>query len=150
MTFPTTSFISREALFQALDNAAALDLKDDVWKYVLWNNSVTHTKDDAPLTYNVGGLLVANEFSNGGWASGGQTLANKTLTKPSSGVVMWDADDPVSSGAVTGSNIYGGTTVDTTLSGLVFSSHYFGGPGSVTASTLQIALNALGLTRLTV
>jgi hypothetical protein len=149
MTFPTTSFVFRDSVFAMLDNASPFDLKDDTWKYVLYNNSATHAKDDTTPAYNTGGLTNANEFSNGGWAAGGQTLANKTLTKPSSGVVMWDADDPVSSGAVTGSNIYGGVTIDTTASNLAFSSHYFGGPGSVTASTLQIALNALGLTRFT-
>lgn len=153
----SVSAVSRQAIADMLTNIVAMDLDSDAWKMALFNNSVVPDKDAtaANFAYNTGTWLLANEVSSSGqWAVAGVTLASKTVTTPSTGVVMFDAADPASGSTATMTNVYGGLVYDDTLTtpvakqGLCF--NYFGGANSVTSGTFTVVLSANGIMRITV
>jgi len=152
----TGSVLSRQAIADMLANAAPMDLDSDAWKFALFNNSVTPDKDAtaANFAYGAGTWLAANEVSQAGqWTAGGITLASKTLTTPSTGVIMFDAADPTSGSAATLTNVFGGFIYDSTLTapaGQGIAGISFGGTNSVTAGQMTILLNTLGILRITV
>lgn len=141
--------------------AAYTGLGADAVKGALYGNSGTPDKDAAlTLTgYNAStsAWVTANEVSDTNWAAGGRTLANKTLTTPSTGVFMFDADDLTGAGNVTLSNVYGILHYDDVITvgtggiakqGICF--NYLGGPQSVTAGTFTVIYNSSGVFRITV
>ena len=159
----SASAIFREFVTDALANAVAYDLSGtgvDTFKAALFNNSITPDKDASLTGYNeaAGQWLVANEVidSTGGgtdWPTGGVALTSPALTNPSSGVVMWDANDTASgatadiSGAF-GTQIYDDTMTSPADAGICYL--YFGGSNSVTNGTFTIVYNTNGLFRVTV
>lgn len=153
----TESRIFRQYVADVLGNTTALDFDADSWKVALYNNSITPSRDvsAANSAYNVDQWVTANEqYQAGQWAQGGITLTSKTLTTPSSGVVMADAADTASSNACTLSGVYGCLVYDTTISSPVSNQgacyNYFGGTNSVTAGTFTVIWSANGLFRITV
>lgn len=135
-------------------------LDTDVIKAALYDNDITPDKDAALAStgYNTGAWATSgNEVSDGtNWDAGGEPLTSKTITTPSSGVVMFDAADTPQSGAsCTLANVYGCLVYDDDISGGTVadqgvSYHYFGGSQSVTAGTFTIVWHANGLFRITV
>ncbi|MFF5973726.1 hypothetical protein ACFY7C_19575 [Streptomyces sp. NPDC012769] len=131
-------------------------------KAALYDNDITPDKDAAvgSTGYNTGqwaisGNEVTDSDGSSDWAAGGIALGSKTITTPSSGVVMFDAADTTHSNTVTITNAFGclvyndditaGTVADQGVS-----YHYFGGAQSVTTGTFTIVWHANGIFRITV
>lgn len=145
------------------DSATGYDgLDTDVVKVALYDNDITPDKDAAVAStgFNTGawaisGNEVTDSDGSSDWTSGGVALASKTISTPSSGVIMFDAADTSHSNTVTLTNAYGclvyndditaGTVADQGVS-----YHYFGGAQSVTTGTFTIVWHANGLFRITV
>lgn len=135
-------------------------LDSDAVKVPLFNNSITPDKDAAVAQagYNSASSqwLTANEVVDAtNWVAGGRTLASKTVTTPSTGVVMFDAADLAGGGNVTLANVYGCAPYDDTISGgtiadQIFSYNYFGGVQGVTGGTFTVVWHANGIARVTV
>jgi hypothetical protein len=154
------SRISRAFETDVHANAAAFDLSGasvDTFKAALYNNSITPDRDatSANFAYNVDQWATAQEVSESGqWATGGVALVSPALTNPSSGVVMWDANDTASGSAADLASVYGCLVYDDTLAspvadqGVCF--NYFGGSNSVVNGTFTIIWHANGLWRITV
>lgn len=131
-------------------------LDSDSVKVSLHNNSITPDKDAAvgSTGFNTGVWTTTNEVTDTNWPSGGNTLAGKAFTTPSSGVLMFDATDLSHSGTVTLANVYGCLVYDDAITGGTVadqgvSFHYFGGGQSVTAGTFTIVWHSNGLFRIT-
>src|SRR5262245_46601770 len=156
----SASAIFREFITDALANAVAYDLSGtpDTFTAALYNNSITPDKDSALTGYNEGSSqwVTANEVidtTGGGtdWPAGGVNLASPALTNPSTGVVMWDANDTASGATADISNAFGCLVYDNTLAGDPgISYNYFGGANSVTNGTFTIVWHANGVLRITV
>lgn len=130
----------------------------DTVKAALFNNTGTPDKDAALTStgYNTGAWVTGNEVTDANWAAAGRALANKTITNPSTGVAMFDADNLAGAGNMTVSNVYGCLVHDDTIAagtggvadqGVCF--NYFGGAQSVTAGTFTIVWHANGVMRIT-
>lgn len=153
----TDSHIFRQAVADILGNTTALDWDADTFKAALYNNSITPDKDAtaANSAYNAGQWVNTNEQSSSGqWAAGGVSIGSKTVTTPSSGVVMVDSADTASGSTATLANVYGVLVYDATLTTPVASQglcyNYLGGSNSVTSGTFTLVWNANGLFRITV
>lgn len=134
-------------------------LDSDTVKVALYDNDITPDKDaaDTAFSYNTGQwVITGNEVSDGtNWDAGGEPLASKTFTTPSTGVFMFDAADTSQGGAsCTLANVYGCLVYNDTVTagpadpGITY--HYFGGAQSVTAGTFTVVWHANGLFRITV
>ena len=141
--------------------AAYAGLGADTVDVALYNNTGTPDKDATLATsaYNAGQWVTANEVADGtNWHAGGEPLTAKTLTNPSTGVMMFDAADTPQAGATTTlANVYGCLVYDATITagtggvakeGVSF--HDFGGVQSVTAGTFSIVWHSNGLWRISV
>jgi hypothetical protein len=152
----STSVVSRAAIADMMTRVNAMDLDSDVLKVAAFNNSITPNKDDssANFAYNVSQWATANEQYATGWPQGGVTLAGKAVTTPGSGIVMFDANDPISTTATTLANIYGLLVYDSSLVSPVanqaLAGLYLGGASGVTAGTYMVSLHANGILRITV
>lgn len=143
-------------MFQA-SGTGYTGLDGDTVKAALFNNSVTPDRDAAvgSTGYNTGTWTTGNEVTDAtNWTATGRTLASKTFTTPSSGVVMFDAADLAGGGTVTLTNAFGCLVYDDSITaGTVadqgVSFNYFGGAQSVTAGTFTIIWNANGIVRFT-
>jgi hypothetical protein len=157
----SASAIFREFITDAIANAVAYDLSGtgvDTFTAALYNNSITPDKDSALTGYNeaTSQWVTANEVidtTGGGtdWPAGGVNLASPAVTNPSTGVVMWDANDTASGSTADIANAYGCLVYDNTLSGdpgICF--NYFGGANSVTNGTMTVVWSANGVLRITV
>jgi hypothetical protein len=156
----TASAVFREwiagPMFQA-SGTGYTGLDSDTVKVSLHNNSVTPDKDAAVAStgFNTGTWTTTNEVTDAtNWVSGGRSLASKTFTTPSTGVVMFDAADLAGGGNVTLTNVYGCLVYDDSITagtvadqGVCF--NYFGGAQSVSAGTFTIVWNANGISRFT-
>src|ERR1051325_8198433 len=151
MAFGSSSSVFREWNVMMLNNSGTsyTGLDSDTVTAALFNNSVTPDKDAALAStgYNTGTWLTANELTDANWAAKGRTLASKTITTPTAGVVMFDAADTAGGGNVTISNAYGVLVLDDSITGgsvvdqgICFNS--FGGAASVTSGTLTVSWNA--------
>lgn len=131
----------------------------DTVKVALFTNSATPDKDAALTSTGFGtGAWSSNQVTDAtNWVSGGRTLASKTLTTPSTGVMMFDAADLSGGGTVTLTNAYGCLVYDDSITagtggvadqGVCF--NYFGGAQTVAAGTFTIVWNANGISRCTV
>src|SRR5689334_17651737 len=90
----------------------------DTVKVALFNNSVTPDKDAALTStgFNTGTWTTGNQVTDAtNWVSGGRTLASKTLTTPSTGIMMFDAADLAGGGTVTLTNAYGCLVYDDSI-----------------------------------
>lgn len=133
-------------------------LDSDGVKAALFNNDVVPDRDAVvgSTGFNTGTWVTADEVVDvTNWVSGGRSLASKTFTTPSTGVVMFDAADLAGGGTVTLTNAYGCLVYDDAITaGTVadqgISFNYFGGVQSVTAGTFTIIWNANGIVRFTV
>lgn len=154
----TDSRVFRQTVADMLGNTAAFDLSGtpDTFKHALFNNSITPDKDVAAAAsaYDTGQWATANEvYEAGQWAQGGVALSNPAVTAPSSGTLMFDADDVASGASADLAGVYGGLTYDDTLAapvadqGVCF--NYYGGAVSVVAGTLTVIFSANGLFRST-
>lgn len=155
-TFPLS--ILGQGQTAAVLPASWAGLGADTVNVALFNNSVTPDKD-ATLAHSGyaasgGTWTTANEVidSGGNWDAGGQTLASKTLTNPSTGITKFDAADTSGGGNVTISNAYGCLVYDHTVAagtggiadqGVCY--NYFGAGQSVTAGTFTIVWNTNGI-----
>lgn len=140
--------------------AAYAGLGADTVNVALYNNTGTPDKDAALTStgYNTGQWTTANEVTDAtNWVAGGRALASKTLTNPSTGVMMFDAADLAGGGNVTLSGVMGCLVYDNTITagtggvakqGVCF--NFFGGAQSVTAGSFTIIWNASGICRFTV
>ena len=153
----TESRVFRQYLADILDNTTAIDLTADTFKVSLYGNGITPDRDvsAANSAYAVGQWLAANEItSSTDWPVAGVTLASKTLTTPTSGVVMFDAADTASGAAATLANVYGVLVYDDTIASPVADQgvcyNYLGGANNVTAGTFTVIWNANGIFRVTV
>lgn len=157
----SASAISRQFVADTLAGTAVFDLNapTDVYKAALYNNTPTPDKDATAALYAYNAAtsqwVTANEVSQAGqWDAGGRALDNLTITTPSTGVVMFDADDEVSGTAATLSNVYGcliyNDTKTTPVADQGVCHIYFGGAASVTSGTLTVSWNANGIFRITV
>jgi hypothetical protein len=153
----SASAIFRQTVADLLQNTTAIDLDTDVPKVALYDDTPTPDKDvtAANSAYNVDQWASANEQSDAGqWASGGVALGSAAITTPSSGVVMYDANDTASGSSATLAGVYGCQVYDDTLTtpvadqGLCF--NYFGGTQSVTGGTFTVVWHANGIFRITV
>lgn len=99
---------------------------------------------------------TASEKTGGAdWVAGGRTLASKTFTTPSTGVMMFDAADLTSAATATMSDVEGVLIYDDTITagtvadqGVCF--NWFGGPQTVTSGTFSVIFSASGILRITV
>lgn len=157
----SASAIFREFITDSIANAVAYDLSGtgvDTFKAALYNNTTAPDKDSALTGYNEASSqwVVANEVidtTGGGtdWPAGGVALGSPAVTNPSTGVVMWDANDTASGATADIANAFGALVYDNTLAGtpgICF--NYFGGANSVTNGTFTIVWNANGVLRITV
>ena len=158
MAFGSASSVFREWNVMMLNNSGTSysGIDSDTISAALFSNSVTPDMDAVvgSTGYNTGTWTTGNELTDTNWAAKGRTLASKTITTPSTGVVMFDAADTAGGGNVTITNAYGCLVLDDTISGgsvvdqgICFNA--FGGPASVTAGTLTIAWSASGVARWT-
>jgi hypothetical protein len=138
------------------------------FKVALYDNDITPNYEVAASAamYGAGGIWTATGdqtgtsgsqiYHTGQWAQGGVVLATTAVTRPGSGVVMWDSSgDPASGSAATMSNIYGGLiycdALTTPVVDQAILAVYFGGTGySVTNGTFTIQWNGSGIFRLTI
>jgi len=127
-------------------------------KAALYNNTGTPDKDaaSASTAYNTGQWVTGNEVADGAnWAAGGVAITGRTLTNPSTGVVMLDATDTPSTtstatlAAVFGCLVYS-DSITTPVADQGFSFNYFGGTQTVTAGTFTIIWHVNGVIRATV
>lgn len=134
-------------------------LDSDTVLAALYNDTGTPDKDAAVgltgYAAATSAWVTGNEVTDTNWPAGGNALASKTFTTPSTGVFMFDAADTSHTGTVTLANVYGTLVYDGTISGGTVvdqgvSYHYFGGGQSVTAGTFTIVWHANGLFRITV
>lgn len=151
------SAIIRSCLTDALGNTQAFDLSGtpDTFKITLWTDAITPDKDaiETATRYNTGVWAAgANEVKETGpWPAGGIALVSPALTNPSSGVIMWDANDAASGSGADLANVFGTFTYDDTLvndPGVCF--NYLGGTNSITNGVFTVVFNANGLFRITV
>lgn len=133
-------------------------------KIALYDNSITPNYEAAAASaaYSAGvwsatggATGTPQVYHAGQWAQGGVVLASGAVTRPGSGVVMFDAADTASGSAATMSNIYGGLiycdALTTPVADQGLLAVYFGGTGySVTNGTFTIQWNASGIFRLTI
>lgn len=139
--------------------AASMDFVEATTvKAALYGNTITPDKDvaSASSAYNTGVWVVGGEISDGAnWAAGGVAITGRSITNPSTGVVMYDATDTPSTtttttlAAVFGCLVYSDSII-TPVADQGFSFHYFGGTQSVTSGTFTIVWHANGLIRITV
>jgi hypothetical protein len=153
----TESRVFRQYVADILDNTTAMDLTADTFKVSLYGNGITPDRDvsAANSAYGVGQWLAANAItSSTDWPVGGVSLASRTLTTPSSGIVMFDAADTASGAAATLANVYGLLVYDDTIASPVADQgvcyNYLGGANNVTAGTFTVIWNANGIFRVTV
>jgi len=155
----TESRAFRQYFADLADNTTAMDFVTDASvKAALYNNTGTPDRDvsAANSAYNVGQWVTGNEVIDAsGWPAGGQAVGSRTITTPSTGVVMYDAADTASANSnTTLASVYGCLVYDDTIASPVadqgFSYHYFGGTQSVTAGTFTVVWHANGLMRITV
>src|SRR5678815_1390306 len=127
-------------------------------KAALYNNTGTPDKDvaSASSAYNTGQWVTGNEVADGAnWAAGGVAVTGRTVTNPSTGVIMMDATDTPSTtstatlAAVFGCLVYS-DSITTPVADQGFSFNYFGGTNTVTAGTFTIVWHANGVFRATV
>jgi len=158
MAFGSTSSVFREWNVMMLNNSGTsyTGIDSDTILAALFNNSVTPDKDAVvgSTGYNTGTWVTANELTDANWAAKGRALASKTITTPTTGVVMFDAADTAGAGNVTISNAYGVLVLDDSVTGgsvvdqgICFNA--FGGAASVTAGSFTVAWNANGVARWT-
>lgn len=133
-------------------------------KVALYDNSITPNYEVAAASsaYATGVWSATGSqtgttqvYHTGQWAQAGVVLASTAMTRPGSGVVMFDAADTASGSAATMSNIYGGLiyldTVTTPVADQGLLAVYFGGTGyAVTNGTFTIQWAANGIFRLTI
>ena len=141
-----------------------VSLAEDSIKVALYDNDTLPDKD-AVITdtgFNTGAWATAgNEVTDtdgsSDWVTGGIALGSKTVTVPSTGVMMFDAADTTHANTVTITNAFGCLVYDDTTTagtggvakqGVTF--HYFGGAQSVTTGTFTVVWHADGLFRITV
>lgn len=132
-----------------------LNAPSDTYKVALFNNSVTPDKDAAVAStyYNGGTWTTGNEVSQATyWPAGGRPLAGMTVTTITGGIIMFDATDTATNGALaTLANVYGSMIYnDTNANDQGVCYNYFGGVNSVTSGTLTVVWNANGIARITV
>lgn len=141
-----------------------LDLgSETAHKVALYDNSITPNYEaaSAAAQYGAGGVWVTTGsatgttqvYHTGQWAQGGVVLTTTALSRPGSGIVMWDAADTASGSAATMSNIYGGLiycdALTTPVADQALLAVYFGGTGySVTNGTFTIQWDSNGIFRL--
>jgi hypothetical protein len=159
----TASGIFREfvagPMFQA-SGTGWTGLDSDTIMLANYGNSGTPDKDAAVgLTgYNAAtsAWVTANQVVDAtNWPAVGLALASKTVTTPSTGVIMFDAADRAWSGNVTLANVYGGLVYDDTITAGTVADQgvcylYYGGAQSVTAGTFTVVFAANGVMRITV
>lgn len=160
MAFGTASAIFREfvagPMFQA-SGTGWTGLDSDTIMLANYGNSGTPDKDAAVAStgYNTGAWATGNQVTDANWPAVGLALASKTVTTPSTGVIMFDAADRAGSGNVTLASVHGGLVYDDTITagtvadqGVCFL--YYGGAQSVTAGTFTVVFAANGVMRITV
>lgn len=133
-------------------------MDSDALLVALFDSSITPDRDAVvgSTGYNTGQWLTSDEVTDAtNWQAGGRTLAGKAFSTPSTGVLMFDADDLAGGGTVTLSDANGCLVYDDTISGGTVADqgityHWFGGAQSVTAGTFTIVWHANGLFRVTV
>jgi hypothetical protein len=158
----TASAIFREFVAGPMLQASGTNwtgLDSDTINLANYGNSGTPDKDAAVgLTgYNAStsAWVTANQVTDTNWPAAGLALASKTVTTPSTGVIMFDAADRAGSGTVTLANVYGGLVYDDTITGGTVADQgvcylYYGGAQSVTAGTFTVVFAANGVMRITV
>lgn len=159
---------SASAWFRAFFTDTALQATGTGWagidadsiKAALYQDTITPDKDATSAASAYGGGVWATtaptqQFEAGQWAQGGEVLASKTFTNPSTGVVMLDAADRASANAADLLNVAGVYVYDDTVSaspskpGITF--NYFGSnTNSVTNGTFTVVWHANGIGRVTV
>jgi hypothetical protein len=141
-----------------------LDLgSETAHKIALYDNTITPNFEaaSAAAQYGAGGVFVTTGgatgtpqvYHTGQWAQGGVVLTTTALSRPGSGIVMWDAADTQSGTAATMSNIYGGLiycdALTTPVADQALLAIYFGGTAySVTNGTFTIQYDVNGIFRL--
>lgn len=157
----SASAVFRAFVTDILGNVAAFDLSGagvDTFKAALYDNDITPSKDvsSANSAYNADQWVTTNNevFQAGQWAQGGVALVSPAVTNPSTGVAMFDADNPASGTAATLVNVYGVLIYDDTLATPVADQgvcyNYLGGLNSVTNGQLTVVFSANGIFRGTV
>lgn len=150
----TASGAFRQSFIDDWKRTIDLNLDLETHKGALYGNSGTPDFDDtaAHNAYNgTGGAWVtANEIVGTGYTAGGQLLTTTTVTGVAGGIIMWDADDLVWTGA-TFSNAYGvllyADALTTPVADQGIMAIYFGGAYSVTAGTFTVQWSANGIWR---
>jgi hypothetical protein len=156
----TNSKMFREwpAMVNQVSGTGYTGLDSDTIKAALYDNDITPDKDAALAStgFNTGQWATAgNEVTDAtNWATGGRTLASKTITTPSSGVCRFDAADTAGGGTLTIANAYGCLVYDDSITagsvakqGVCY--NYFGGAQSVTGGTFTIVWSANGIFEIT-
>lgn len=135
---------------------------ETAYKVALYDNSITPNYEVAAASGAYGaGVWSATGgatgtpqvYHTGQWAQAGVTLTSTAVTRPGSGIVMWDAADAASGSAATMSNIYGCLiycdALTTPVADQALLAVYFGGTGySVTNGTFTIQWDSNGIFRL--
>jgi hypothetical protein len=149
----TGSKVFAATLLDGLGNTTALDLDADTLNAILYDDTITpdNTVTSANTAKNAG-VWASGKKSNGGWGVDGIALTSKTWLR-STNVMTLDAADTANGTAATLTDVYGVHVYDDTLTTPVADQgvcyNYLGGPNGVTAGTLTVVWNALGLFTLT-
>lgn len=152
----SASAISRAFQTDVWEDTAAFDLGAagvDAFKVALYDNDITPSKDStsANFAYNVDQWTSSgNEVSEAGqWDAGGVALTNPDVTNPSSGRIMFDADNTASGSAADLASVFGCLVYDDDLAAPVANQgvcfNYFGGSNSVTNGTFTVVWHADGI-----
>ncbi len=162
----TDSRVFQQTILDSLAGDTLFDLSGsgvNAFKTALFNNTPTpdRTVSRANTAINVDQWVTANEiWKTTDWPQFGIALANRALSLPGGGVVMWDGDDTASgtsfSTLVNNGSLgfaYGCMTYDDTLTtptakqGVCF--NYLGGANQVSGGQLTIVWHTNGLFRAT-
>jgi len=162
----TDSRVFQQFIADAVSQTALFDLSGtgvNAFKTSLFTNSITpdRTVSAANSASNVDQWATAQEiWQTGQWAQFGVALANRAITLPGGGVVMFDGDDTASGTGFStlvnngsAGSAFGTMTYDDTLTtpvadqGVCF--NYLGGGASVVGGQLTVVWHTNGLFRIT-
>lgn len=157
------SHIFRAFLVDMFAGTAVFDLNapTDTYKCALYGNSGSPDKDatSANTAYAVGAWITGTSGTNevwqaGQWAQGGIALTGMTSTAPSTGVMMFDANDVNSGATASLSNVYGTFIYDDTKTtpvakqGVVY--NWLGGANTIPSGTFTVVWNIAGIFQLSI
>lgn len=142
----------RQAMADNHNGVVVINWGLETHKVALFGNSVTpdFNATAANSAYNAGTWTTGNEITGTGYTAAGALLTTTTVSTPSSGIVMWDADDATWASS-TFSGAYGALiyadALTTPVADQGILAVYFGASYAVTSGLFTIQWSANGIYR---